>query len=321
MLKVIEVLRSKSPARLALAAAVWLVAGALPAAAQGQDPAATAAEIARLKSDVARLEQELQQQKQLLIQLMQGEQQRYDMLMQLIRSGQAPRANELRPATPAAPGAGAPPAAELPGTRTGGEAAAPAARTATAASVSGRVRFPGEPVEAYVYVEGLRGGSGRGRSLEIKQQAKQFSPSVAVVLAGTRLLFPNFDSVAHNAFSKSPGNSFDLGSIHAGEKAAEVVLSRPGQVSVFCNIHSKMRTDILVMSSPHFAKVRPDGSFDISSVPVGVRKVSLFSPYLKPQTQTVEVGSRGGNVSFSAQAGSRQPHLNKHGAAYGSYND
>src|SRR5688572_3360677 len=77
-----------------LLAALALLIVTAPARAQGADPA-TAAEIARLKSDVARLEQELQQQKQLLIQLMQGEQQRYDMLMQLIRSGQAPRAGEL----------------------------------------------------------------------------------------------------------------------------------------------------------------------------------------------------------------------------------
>jgi plastocyanin len=287
-----------------------------PAAAQAPDP--SAAEIARLKTDVARLEQELQQQKQLLIQLMQGEQQRYDMLMQLIRSGQAPRAGELRP-TPVAPTPGAP-AAELPAPRAGETPAAAAARP-SAVTLSGKVRFPGDPVEAYVYVEGLRGASGRGRTLEVKQQGKQFSPSVAVVLAGTRLLFPNYDSVAHNAFSKSPGNAFDLGSIHTGEKSAEVTLSRPGPVSVFCNIHSKMRADILVMSSSHFAKVRPDGSFDISSVPLGVRKVSLFSPYLKPATQTVEVSARGASVSFSAQAGARQPHLNKFGAAYGSYNE
>lgn len=293
-----------------------------PAAAQGQDPgggANLAAEVARLKSDVTRLEQELQQQKQLLIQLMQGEQQRHDMLMQLIRSGQAPRAGELRP-TPVAPGA---PTTETPGPRSAGEptGAIPARPTATAATVTGKVRFPGEPVEAYVYVEGLRGASGRGRTLEIKQQGKSFVPSLAVVLSGTRLLFPNYDSVAHNAFSKSPGNAFDLGSIRSGEKAAEVTLSRPGTVEVFCNIHAKMRADVLVMTSHHFAKVRPDGSFDISSVPLGTRKVSLFSPYLKSQSQTVEVSARGGNATFSAQAGSRQPHMNKFGAAYGSYNE
>jgi plastocyanin len=305
---------------------VVVVTGVLAATSAGparaQDSAATAAEINRLKADVSRLEQELQQQKQLLIQLMQGEQQRYDMLMQLIRSGQVPRAGELRPV----PTPGGAPALLPPGTGTGTEAAPRAGDTAaplrSVASVSGRVRFPSEAVEAYVYVEGLRGGSGRGRTLQIKQEGKQFIPAVAVVLAGTKLTFPNFDTVAHNAFSNSPGNAFDLGSINAGEKAAaDVTLSRPGPVTVHCNIHAKMRADILVASSTHFAKVRPDGSFDISSVPVGTRKVTLWSPDLKAASQTVEVTGRGASVTFSAQASPRGPHLNKLGRSYGSYNE
>jgi plastocyanin len=301
------------------------VAATGPGPAHAQDPAATAAEINRLKADVTRLEQELQQQKQLLIQLMQGEQQRYDMLMQLIRSGQVPRAGELRPAP--TPSGGAPTllpptgatATDPAAARAGGDPAAP---MRSVASVSGRVRFPAEPVEAYVYVEGLRGGSGRGRTLQIKQEGKQFIPGVAVVLVGTKLSFPNFDTVAHNAFSNSPGNAFDLGSINAGEKsAADVTLSRAGPVTVHCNIHAKMRADILVTSSTHFAKVRPDGSFDISSVPVGVRKVTLWSPDLKTASQTVEVTARGASVTFSAQASARGPHLNKLGRSYGSYNE
>jgi plastocyanin len=313
--------------RLSLALFVGgaLLAGG-PSPARAQDPAATAAEISRLKADVSRLEQELQQQKQLLIQLMQSEQQRYDMLMQLIRSGQVPRAGELRP-TPTPPPGGAP-ALLPPGGATGAgvdpaaRSGDPAAAMRTVANVSGRVRFPAEPVEAYVYVEGLRGGSGRGRVLQIKQEGKQFIPAVAVVLTGTKLTFPNFDTVAHNAFSNSPGNAFDLGSINAGEKsAADVTLSRPGPVTVHCNIHAKMRADILVTASTHFAKVRPDGSFEISSVPVGVRKVTLWSPDLKAASQTVEVSGRGASVTFSAQASARGPHLNKLGRSYGSYNE
>jgi hypothetical protein len=158
--------------------------------------------------------------------------------------------------------------------------------------------------------------------LQIKQEGKQFIPSVAVVLTGTKLTFPNFDSVAHNAFSSSPGNAFDLGSINAGEKsAADVTLGRPGPVTVHCNIHAKMRADILVTSSGHFAKVRPDGSFDISSVPVGVRKVTLWSPDLKAASQTVEVTARGASLTFAAQPSARTPHLNKQGRSYGSYNE
>ena len=51
--------------------------------------------------------------------------------------------------------------------------------------------------------------------VEIKQQDKQFSPAVAVVPVGTRLSFPNLDTVFHNVFSKTPNDAFDLGVVKA----------------------------------------------------------------------------------------------------------
>jgi len=183
------------------------------------------------------------------------------------------------------------------------------------------VKFPAGVVESFVYVDGLRSGSGRGKQLEIKQQGKQFTPQAAVVIAGTKVTFPNYDSVAHNAFSKSAGNAFDLGGIKAGEKSGEVVLTRPGIVEVFCNIHSKMRADILVVQSNHFTRVKPDGSFELSGVPMGTRKIALWSPGLKPSVQAVEVTANGASVSFTPEAGANKPHLNKFGHSYGSYDE
>jgi plastocyanin len=308
-------IRRASYLPLVALAALLVQLRAGPAQAQ---PASSAADVERLKADVARLEQELRQQKQLLLQLMQGEQQRYDMLMQLIRSGQAGRVDPAAALPPPPSAAVAPVAAASPGAPAASPGAAP---VRTTAPVSGRVRFPAGAVEAYVYVEGVRGGSGRGKQLEIRQQGKQFSPQTAVVLTGTKVTFPNYDSVSHNAFSKSSGNAFDLGGIKAGEKSGEVVLSKPGHVEVFCNIHSKMRADILVVQSSHYARVKPDGSFELSGVPMGTRKIAVWSPDLKPASQTVEVTGNGASVSFTPEAGARRAHLNKFGNSYGSYNE
>jgi len=82
-----------------------------------------------------------------------------------------------------------------------------------------------------------------------------------------------------------------------------------------------MRADVLVVPNNHWARVAADGSFSLSGVPVGSRKVVLWSPTLKPVSQQVDVTPKGGTVTFNSEAMSVRPHLNKRGQAYGSYDE
>jgi len=290
---------------------------ALVALMMAANTAAPSSDLAALQADVARLQQELREQKQLLLQLMQVDQQRYDMLLQIIRGqGMAAPAPGAAPSLPALPRMGE----ARPGTEPG-ETGEKAARVATSGTISGRVRLPKGSGEAYVYLDGVRASAGRGRVVEIKQRDKQFSPQVAVVPVGTRLSFPNFDAVFHNVFSKSAGNAFDLGGIKAGEKPGSVVVSQPGHIEIFCNIHSKMRADVLVVPSGAVAKVRPDGSFELTSVPLGARKLVLWGPSLKMTSQRVDVTPGTTTVSFAPELEPSRPHTNKFGQPYGSYDE
>ena len=79
------------------------------------------------------------------------------------------------------------------------------------------------------------------------------------------------------------------GTVKGGETSPPVTLLTPGHVEIFCNIHSKMRADILVVPNGHYTKVRPDGSFALANVPMGSRKLVLWGPRLKPATQVVDV--------------------------------
>ncbi len=300
----------KAPVSWVVAAALGLTVVALvPARAAAQSPAA--GEVAQLRADVARLEKELREQKQLILQLMQADQQRYDMVLQLIRAlPGAPAAASLPLPAPPAGAAVAPPAALQPPAVAG-------AASATVAMVSGRVQLPGPGEEAYVYVEGR--GSARPRVVEIRQEGKQFTPAVTVLPVGSRVTFPNGDTVFHNVFSRTPGSVFDLGTVKGGESPSPVTLLSPGHVEIFCNIHSKMRADILVVPNGHYTRVRPDGSFVLANVPVGSRRLVLWGPRLKPAAQTVEVKT-GVSVRFAAEVAARPGvHLNKQGRAYPSY--
>jgi len=273
-------------------------------------------------ADFAKLQREVAEQRALIIQMMQVEQQRYDMLLRLLQSG-----SQLPPAT------SLPPPVALPGTpsasasaSTPGGTSAPAGKTGGSGervgTVSGRVEARGgELREAYVYVDVAKGSSARGHTLEIKQKDKQFWPATAVVQKGTSVTFPNMDAVFHNVFSTSGRNSFDLGSYRSGDPARSVVMTTPGVVEVFCNIHSKMNANILVVPGPLFAKVGADGSYRIENVPTGARRIVAWSPNAKAVQQKIEVGSSGGQANFTLEFESAKAHLNKLGQPYGSYKE
>ena len=104
--------RSFSAVTLALALATS-VAGRPGAARAENRPAPTAADFARLEKEVA-------DQRQLIIQIMQAEQERYDILLKLLQGSTAARGVPALPAVP--PAAGAP---ARDGPRRGGSSAAP----------------------------------------------------------------------------------------------------------------------------------------------------------------------------------------------------
>jgi plastocyanin len=301
----------------ALIAAIGLASS--PTRAAPDAGGASAAEVARLQGDVERLKQELRDQRSLIFQLMQAEQQRYDIILKYLQAGGGPGDGTAAIPPPPNPSSlGKPPAAGAPEAKEAG--AAPSGHET--GTLSGHVRTNGQPIgEVYVYVDGFRAPPAHGKTLEIKQRDKQFSPRVAVVPVGTRIIFPNQDTVIHNVFSTSTGNSFDLGSVKGGETSAPVVLLKPGAVEIFCNIHSKMRSDVLVVPNGHWTRVAADGSFQIAGVPAGTRKVVLWSPTTKPVSEQVEVTAKGGTATFSAEATGFRPHMNKRGQAYGSYDE
>ena len=273
-------------------------------------------------AEFTKLQGEVHEQRQLLLEMLQSEQQRYDMLLKLIRAstgaplpdvaGQLPGSTAPATATASVES----PAASR-GRAGGGESAR---RTA---DVDGRVTVAGggSPVDMFVYVENVKGVGARGKSIEIRQENKQFSPRLAVVQAGTNVVFPNLDAVYHNVFSSSARNSFDLGSYRGGDKARSVTLTSPGVVEIFCNMHQKMSASVLVVPGPLYAKVRPDGSFHIDNVPLGARKLVVWSPATRSAQQKVEVAAAGAQVAFNLEREDSKAHLNKLGQAYGSYRD
>jgi plastocyanin len=301
--------RSRGPV-VAAAVATCLVVGLArssgAAEAKGGPPTA---------ADFARLEREVADQRQLIIQMLTIEQERYNVLLKLLQSGG--QLGGTAPAIPPLPSStGELPSAPAP------EPEAPVRENAGVGAVVGHVQSrAGALKDVYVYLDQVRGAPARGRTVEIKQKDKQFMPRVAIVQRGTSVVFPNLDAIYHNVFSTSGRNAFDLGAYRAGETPRSVVLSTPGVVDVFCNIHSRMTAAILVVPSAVYTKVGADGSFRLENVPVGTRKLVVWSPTTKPAQQKIDVTAAGAQATFTVDESPAAAHLNKLGQPYGSYKE
>jgi plastocyanin len=287
---------------------------ALPARAQDDAPPPT-------RADFNKLQAEVREQRSLIIQMLQQEQQRYDMVLRLLQAQQGGSAAPL-PELPAPSIPEPAPESPAPGKRGRAAAAEVEHKPAGSGSIEGKVSVSGgELGDVYVYVENARSAAGRGKTIEIRQEGKQFSPRVAVVQTGTTVYFPNFDAVYHNVFSSSPRNSFDLGSYRAGDKPRSVTLTAAGVVDVFCNMHQRMSASILVVPNTYFTKVKADGSFRLENVPVGARKLVAWGPNARASHQRVDVTPGATQASFTLEHEERAAHANKLGQAYGSYRD
>jgi plastocyanin len=268
-----------------------------------------------MAAEIERLQNEVHEQRGLIMQLVRVEQEHYDLLLRLIQ-GRAPASDLAFPGAAAAPSTRAPagaPASDAP------EAAPRATRTG---ALRGKIAFPGGTLtDVYVYVENVKSPPAHGHTFEIAQRDKQFVPEVAVVQRGTRVTFPNYDSVFHNVFSPTSPHPFDLGSYRAGDAAKSVDLTSTGVIDVFCNMHSRMHARVLVVPSPLYARVAPDGSFQLEGVPLGARKIVVWGPRNKPAEQTIDVGAAGADVTFTLETQPEVAHNNKLGQPYGSYKE
>jgi len=290
-----------------------------PARAQprGRPPAAT-------RADIDRLDKKIDEQQRRLDKLIKLQLQHLQLLAALTdgvptsRDQASPIAPDPRPPEPRVDGA-------MPADPRPGATGEPKPRPATAVkprkpktdavgTVVGKVTGT---ADAVVYIDDIV-ASWHG-SATMKQENKQFSPAVLVVQKGTSVQFPNLDAFFHNVFSVTPDNSFDLGSYRQGETKA-VTLSKPGVVSVYCNMHPQMVGHILVVPNGNFVRAGKDGFFRIANVPVGRHRVVAWAPDAKPVVADAEVSeAEPATVEFELKNGHGGQHLKKDGLPYGSY--
>lgn len=176
--------------------------------------------------------------------------------------------------------------------------AAFAARAALAAPVTVTVAdAAGRPLaDAVVLLEPAEGKAGVKpmTGVEISQAQRQFQPRVTLVTVGTRVSFPNFDTVRHHVYSFSKARTFEI-KLYAGVPAEPVLFDKPGIAVLGCNIHDRMAAWVVVAETPWHARSGADGSARIAEAPVGNYRLSVWHPGLGvnslPATRSVQLGS------------------------------
>jgi plastocyanin len=137
----------------------------------------------------------------------------------------------------------------------------------------------------------------------LKQLHLRFAPQVLPILQGTTVEFVNYDATAHNVFSPSSSDAFDLGTF--GEGTRTHLFRAPGPHVILCNVHVEMVAWILVLLNPHFATVDEDGRFMLK-LPPGRHRLVLWRPREHELEKEVEVPAEG-KLDVDWDPGARAP--------------
>ena len=130
--------------------------------------------------------------------------------------------------------------------------------------------------------------------VEISQAKRRFNPRVTLVTVGTRVTFPNFDTVRHHVYSFSPIKTFEL-KLYAGVPNAPVTFDKPGFAVLGCNIHDTMAAWVVVADSPWSARTGANGLARIDNIPPGNYRLRVWHPGLplapEPAVLALTVGA------------------------------
>ena len=192
-------------------------------------------------------------------------------------------------------------------------------------AAAGQALRASEAAEAVVYFRPAAAFSAPAPMARVTMSTrrKEFVPRVLAITPGTEVAFPNLDPILHNAFSASPGNTFDTGVYGSGEGSAHV-FNAPGLVKVYCNVHHSMNASILVLDTPWFTRPDAQGRFRLENLPAGPGDLVVFHDRTSVWQRRIDPATEGATaleVKLELTRRKVPPHMNKFGKPYGRRNE
>jgi plastocyanin len=128
--------------------------------------------------------------------------------------------------------------------------------------------------------------------VEMDQKGCVFVPRVVVVPVGGTVDFLNSDRLLHNLHSLSKENpSFNR--TQPRNRTIPVTFTRPELVAITCDLHSWMKSWVVVAEHPFYAVTDAAGTYRIANVPPGKYKVRMWQEALGELSREVVVGPQG----------------------------
>ena len=237
--------------------------------------------------------------------------------------------NQQQSSVPASSGAAAP------------APAAAAVDPATAATVTGKVKFEGTPPtpqpiklssdpycqkanpgltteteivgkdgaieNVFVYVKdglGNRTFPTPSQPVVLDQKGCHYTPHVFGIQVGQPLQIVNSDDTLHNIHGLPKANKeFNQGQPIQGMKMTHTFSTKEVMIPFKCDVHGWMNAWVGVLDHPYYAVTSKDGSFSLKGLPPGTYTIEAWHEKLGTQTQTVTIGAKESkDVDFTFKA-------------------
>lgn len=134
------------------------------------------------------------------------------------------------------------------------------------------------------------------RRHDIANDGCRLTPRIQAIVAGGTLNVRSLDRVVHrNRFLRSgvPDSVFVTENDEGQVVPVEGVLSEPGLLEVRCDPHPWTRGWIAIFSHPYFTVTKPDGKFELDSVPPGRYRLVTWHERTGASSRDVVVDSGG----------------------------
>jgi plastocyanin len=114
----------------------------------------------------------------------------------------------------------------------------------------------------------------------------QFVPHILTVQSGTKVSFPNSDSIKHHVYSFSKPKTFEL-QLYKGLKAEPLTFGSKGEVELGCNVHDWMLGYIFIVDTPYFNQTNQSGLATLE-VPEGDYLVKIWHPRIQDAPESLQ---------------------------------
>jgi len=141
--------------------------------------------------------------------------------------------------------------------------------------------------------------------VRLSQRGCRYIPHVFAMQAGQTLLIVNEDQTSHNVNLTSKRNGkFNIQQVTEGTEDEKLLKNAETSISVQCDIHTWMSSNVHVFKHPYFRVTGDGGSFEIGNLPPGTYTLEAIHELYGKQTVEVELTASGtaeANFTYKAR--------------------